>query len=258
MAIEKQKYISKFDPSRIGKAKAHLYYIAHRVGRNGEKMERQLFNNTGNKDEEFVIRLIENSRGMNIFKPILNFDPKLEDTFKDLDLRSITHHVMLKIKEIVGKDFEWVAVMHNDHGRLRFDGTPKRHIHSMVFVDGRLEKHHLAMLRQVAHEQAMKQRLQLDLVQQRQQEQFVTFQPISVQRSIAPLPKVYRPVGMAGGRANHFVDIRKKVSHGRIRKPKEITLPCPNGMNHKVVEWEGKNWCKNCEKVLEQNMELSL
>jgi hypothetical protein len=239
MAIEKQKYISKFDPNRVKKAKAHLNYIMYRIGRNGEKMERQLFTNTGDINKDYPLNLIESSRGMNIFKPILNFDPKLEDTFKDLDLRSITHHVMLKIKEVVGKDFEWVAVMHDDHGRLRFDGTPKRHIHAMVFVDGRLEKHHLAMLREVAHEQAMKQRLQLDLVRQRQQEQFVTLQKTLYQPSI----------GMSGGRAKHFVRFNKKV--------REKTLPCPNGMNHKVVKWKGKDWCKNCEMVLEQRRELA-
>jgi hypothetical protein len=246
MAIEKQKYISKFDPNRVKRAKAHLTYITHRVSREGERLNRQLFNNKGNVGKDYALSVIENSRGMNIFKIILNFDPKLEDTYKDLDLRSITHHVMLKVKEIVGKDFEWVAVMHNDHGRLRFDGTPKRHIHSMVFVDGRLEKQHLRMLREVAHEQAMKQRQQLDLVRERQREQFITLQPSLHRPPIDPLSTSSRPIGMAGGRAR------------RIRKAREPTLACSSGRNHKVVKWKEKNWCKNCEKVLEQSQGLSL
>jgi hypothetical protein len=239
MAIEKQKYISKFDPNRVEKAKAHARYIIGRKNQHGEKMDRQLFNNTGDKDQEFLYHLIENSQGMNIFKPILNFDPILEDTFKDLDLRSITHHVMMKIKEIIGKDFEWVAVMHNDHGRPRPDGTPKRHIHSMVFINGRLEKHHLAMLREVAREQAMAQRRQLDRVREREQQQ---------KRSIAPLLPLYRPIGMAGGRAR------------RVIKAKQPTIPCPyGGMHSMVLMKDGKTyWCPVHKRVQGRSQGLSL
>ncbi|MDQ3839935.1 MAG: hypothetical protein M3297_11770 [Thermoproteota archaeon] len=245
MAIDKVKYISKFDPNRIQRAKAHLYYIAHRKGRHGEKMERQLFNNRGDVAKEYAYHLIEASRGMNLFKIILNFDPKLEDTFKDLDLRSITHHVMLKVKEIMQQDFEWVAVMHNDHGRPRFDGTPKRHIHSMVFVNGRLERHHLAMLREVAHEQAMKQRRQLDLAREHRQELAGQQQR---QWSIDHLSTSYRPVGMAGGKAR------------RMRKARQPTIPCPFGGMHSAVKLNGKDkyYCSVHERVYEREQELSL
>jgi hypothetical protein len=247
MAIDKVHYISKFDPSRLGKAHEHLRYIVHRKGREGEKMERQLFNNTGGVPKEYAQHLIENSRGMNIFKIILNFDPKREDTFKDLDLRSITHHVMLKLKEILQKDFEWVAVMHNDHGRLRFDGTPKRHIHSMVFVNGRLEKHHLAILREVAHEQAMKQRLQLDLMRERQQEQHFSIQRAPHRTRSA----AYQPMtGHAGGRARH-------VRGTRFLKER---IGCQNCSyrNSMVKLKSGKFWCPTCGRVRERERELSL
>jgi hypothetical protein len=242
MAIDKIKYISKFDPKRLQKAKAHLYYIVHRKGRNGEKMERQLFNNTGDVEKEYVNRLIEASRGKNIFKIILNFDPKLEDTFKDLDLRSITHHVMLKVKEIVKQDFEWAAVMHDDHGKPRLDGTPKRHIHSMVFVNGRLEKQHLAMLREVAHEQALKQRQQLDLAREQLQERSVQRVP-----QISRSTEYQRPIGVAGGRAR------------RMRKARQPTIPCPYGGMHSMVRIENdKYWCPVHKRVHEQSAGLSL
>jgi hypothetical protein len=249
MAIDKVKYISKFDPKRLQKANAHLSYIVHRKGRNGETMERQLFNNTGDDvGKEYVNRLIEASRGKNIFKFILNFDPKLEDTFRDLDLRSITHHVMLKVKEIMQQDFEWVAVMHNDHGRPRFDGTPKRHIHSMVFVNGRLEKHHLAMLREVAHEQALKQRQQLDLAREQRQERSVQRVPHQRVPQISRSTRYQRPIGVAGGRAR------------RMRKPRQPTIPCSNcEYRQSMVRLKsGKYWCRTCGRVKEQSMELSL
>jgi hypothetical protein len=247
MAIDKVRYISKFDPARVGKARKHLAYIVTRKGRHGEKMERQLFNNTGEVAKDYAERLINSSRGMNIFKIILNFDPKREDTFKDLDLRSITHHVMLKLKELLQKDFGWVAVMHNDHGRPRFDGTPKRHIHSMVFVNGRLEKHHLVSLREVAHEQAMKQRLQLDLVRERQQEQH-----FSIGRSAhITRPTDYQPMtGHAGGRARH-------VRGTRFLKEVVACQNC-SYKNSMVKLKSGKFWCPTCGKVRARERELSL
>jgi hypothetical protein len=249
MAIDKVHYISKFDPSRVGKALKHLRYIVHRKGREGEKMERQLFTNKGAVPKEYAQSLIENSRGMNIFKIILNFDPKREDIFKDLDLRSITHHVMLKLKELLQQDFEWVAVMHNDHGRLRFDGTPKRHIHSMVFVNGRLEKEHLTMLREVAHEQAMKQRLQLDLMRERHQHQEQHF---SLQRD-AHITRLaaYQPMTVhAGGRARHVLGTRFLKER----------IGCQNCSyrNSMVKLKDGKFWCPTCGKVRARERELSL
>ena len=174
---------------------------------------------------------------------------------KDLDLRKIARETM-KYLQTIDPTMEFIVAEHNDHSDIA-------HVQGLVFVNGWIRKDDLIEMGKIALQEALEQRKSLDrgidlvpLLQQSVQRSLQNSR--STERSIAPLSTSYRPVGMAGGKANYVVDSRTKISHGRIRKPKELTLPCPNGMNHKVVEWKGKNWCKNCEKVLEQNMGLVL
>jgi hypothetical protein len=62
------------------KIKAHLRYIAHRPGREGEKISRRLFDLNGFSDKDNVYNLIDAApRGSIFFKTILSPDPKRED-----------------------------------------------------------------------------------------------------------------------------------------------------------------------------------
>jgi hypothetical protein len=75
MAIVKVKY-TRSRP----KIKAHLRYIAHRPGREGEKISRRLFDLNGLSDKDQAYRLIDDApRGSIFFKTILSPDPKRED-----------------------------------------------------------------------------------------------------------------------------------------------------------------------------------
>jgi hypothetical protein len=236
MAIFKiSGYISKYSPTaaKLKQAKAHLHYIIHRKGREGEKMERQLFDRFGDDvGKEYVNSLIENSKSQNIFKIILNFSPTKEDTYKDLNLRIITQQVMLKIKERIGVDFEYVGVMHNDHGNPRPDGTPKRHIHSMAFIDGSIERPDIKVLIEFTTQQALSQRRAHDLSRH-----------YRLDRSYSQ-----QLVGMAGGRAR------------RVKKARLPALACSTGgITHRTTRMKsGESWCLSCEKVIEQNQGLSL
>ena len=61
---------------------------------------------------------------------------------------------------------------------------------------------------------------------------------------------------MAGGKARARKSLRSSAR--QLRNAREPTLPCPNGMSHKVVKWKGKDFCTVDKKVLEQSMGLAL
>jgi hypothetical protein len=134
MAVVKVKYVTSKHQIKV-----HLRYIVHRVGRDREKMSRQLFTSQGTVvEKDFAYRLIETlTKGGAFYKAIINFDPVKEDGKKDLNVHAITEKVMHRfqalIQQEVAKPLDFIAVLHDDH-------TDKRHIHAIVFVHGRVRK----------------------------------------------------------------------------------------------------------------------
>jgi hypothetical protein len=232
MAIIKGNYTKS-----SAKIKASLRYIAHRPGREGERMTRVLFGHDGEMSKEQAYQLIDSQKAT-YFRLVLNFDPKREDTRRDLDLRSITKQTILTLEDRLQREVGFIAVEHNDH-------TPLRHIHAIALVKlkyrEKLTREDFKALRQTATEAALFQRRARDLVQHYQLDKN------SLQRSIAPLSPSYRLSGVAGGRARH------------TRKARQPMLACPNGLRHETVKLKnGKSYCRSCEQVLEQSQGLSL
>ena len=234
MAILKiSGYISKYDPiaKRHDAARKHLHYIVTRKSENGQEMRRQLFSREGDVDYEYALNLIETQRA-HIFKIILNFDPIKEDTKRDLNLELITRLVIIKLQERLGKDIEFVAVLHDNHGNLH-NSKHLRHIHSMVFTNSRIEKSDIKALRWQATKRALSQRRDRDrdLVQRVFQNSRST--------------EYQRPIGMAGGRARQSA-----------RTPRRF-CSCGQTISRKRI-MEGENKCFKCGLKQERNMELSL
>jgi hypothetical protein len=142
---------------------------------------------------------------------------------------------------------------HNDHSDIP-------HVQGLVFVNGWISRDDLMEMGKIALQAALEQRRSLDrgidlvpLLQQSVQRTFENTR--SAERPLAPLSTSYRPVGMAGGRASASKSLRASAG---LRKAREPTLSCPNGMSHKVVKWRGKDFCTVDKKVLEQSMGLAL
>jgi hypothetical protein len=170
MAIVKTKYIGgRNSKARI---KAHVRYIVHRPGKDGEKSSREFFTDDYEKtDKLLTYELIDNApQNSTFFKFIISPDPKREDTYKDLDLRSLTNIVMIQFKDLAGEklapEIQFVAVQHSDH-------TPNRHIHAIASVPGKLGKEQFQALpktlRDTATAVALAQREERDLVYAQQQ-----------------------------------------------------------------------------------------
>jgi hypothetical protein len=139
-----------------------LNYIVHRPGREGEKLNRELF-----RDLEESIRKedaygrIAAGQGMTFFHLKLNFHPERENRRKDLNLRDITRQLIVALEERLQRPIRFLAVEHNDH-------TPLRHIHAIVLVKlnrgERIGIEDWKVCREMASEQAGFQRKALDAV----------------------------------------------------------------------------------------------
>jgi hypothetical protein len=92
-----------------------------------------------------------------LFRLIISPDPNGEDRNRDLDMREIAQRTMLKIEEITGKTVLWVGAIHAEH-------TPKRYVHALAVVPGRLYTAHLNLLTYEATKVCQEQRRELDLM----------------------------------------------------------------------------------------------
>jgi hypothetical protein len=122
MAVVRLKYIR-------GKQqiKAHLRYITHRRGKTQEKITRLLFGRDGLTDKRAAYEMIDSAkRGTAFFKIMISPDPRREDTYRDLDLQHITRQTLLRLEKQLGRHFQFVATVHNDH-------APHRHVHGIFF-----------------------------------------------------------------------------------------------------------------------------
>src|SRR5437763_8639850 len=83
-------------------------------------------------------------------------DPRREDRYKDLDLRTLTIATMLQLEERYGTSIQFVAAIHDDH-------APHRHVHALVILNGRrLTRDDFAALRDHARNRALTSRRFLD------------------------------------------------------------------------------------------------
>src|SRR5918995_2295517 len=154
MAIVKTKYIR-------GKAriKAHLRYITHRRGAEGERMSRPLFGRDGPLSKLQIYEMIDAVRRGAVFhKFVINFHPVKEDTRKDLNLWELTCKTLEQIKTQFGDSVPFVATIHDDHTLLR-------HVHGFFIVEGRLSKEEFSKIKglwKVASAEVWRQRTHLN------------------------------------------------------------------------------------------------
>src|ERR687894_2963576 len=158
MAMVKARYIRSKD-----RIKAHLRYITHRRGMDGERMSRQLFGRDGPLTKQQIYDRIDATRPGAVFhKFVINFHPVKEDTRKDLNLWDITRKTLEHIKTQFGDSVPFVATIHDDHTLLR-------HIHGFFIVEGRLPKEEFAKIKnlwKVASKEVWRQRTHLDRMRQ--------------------------------------------------------------------------------------------
>jgi hypothetical protein len=154
MAYVKSKYIRG-----KGRIKAHLRYITHRRGVDGERITRPLFGKDDALTKQQIYQWIDAVKPGAVFhKFVFNFHPVKEDTHKDLNLWGLTRKTLEHIKTQFGDSVPFVATIHDDHTLLR-------HVHGFFIVEGRLEKEEFKKIKglwKVATGEVRKQRKRLD------------------------------------------------------------------------------------------------
>jgi hypothetical protein len=151
--IVKASYCKR-DNAAPGRAKANIRYITHRRDLSGERVTRDLFGFEGALSKDTAYRMIDDApeKGRYYYRMILSPDPRREDTYRDLDLRTLTRATMLKLEERYGRPIQFVAAIHDDH-------SPHRHVHALVILNGRrLTRSDFASLRSHARARALTQR----------------------------------------------------------------------------------------------------
>jgi hypothetical protein len=157
--IVKANYCKR-DKDVLRRAKATVRYITHRRDLEGRKVTRDLFGFDGSLSKQTAYRMIDEApkKGRYYYRMVISPDPRREDRYKDLDLRTLTIATMLKLEERYGKSIQFVAAIHNDH-------APHRHVHALVILNGRrLTRADFASLRDHARNRSLTQRRFLDRV----------------------------------------------------------------------------------------------
>jgi hypothetical protein len=212
----------------IEKIKKTLNYIVHRPGREGEKLNRELFGHTEESiRKEDAYRYIEAGQGMTFFHLKINFHPEREDTRKDLNLRDITRQSMMALEERLQRPIRFLAVEHNDHTELR-------HIHAIILVKlsrgERIGIEDWKVCRDAATEQASLQRRALEAVMRVQKD---------MQQGKTHMPS----------RTVFYSHTRSRTTHRRYRFQRVLYLshPCPKcgGVMKKSLKTlrSGAQWC---------------
>src|SRR5688500_9640500 len=213
MAIVKTRYVR--GKSRI---KAHLRYITHRRGFDGERITRPLFGKDGALSKQQIYDMIDAARRGAVFhKFVINFHPVKEDTRKDLNLWEITRKTLEQIKTQFGDNVPFVATIHDDHTLLR-------HVHGFFIVEGKLPKEEFAKIKglwKVASLEVRRQRRRLDRMHASQR-----------YKKLIPLLENYKRKHQQGrGRAGRTIRMQPACMHcgyGGMSGMPSYLLTCPS------------------------------
>ena len=240
------------------RAAAHetLDYIAKRVGRDGEEMERILFGwdiYDKAQAEEFIDSWQQ--KPLRFWRVIVSPDPTSdkENAQKDLDLWALTRSIMGYIRDHIDPHVAFIVAEHNDHTNIP-------HVQGLVFFKGRLNTRDLNRMRQIAIAQALAQRRVRDLTRQQQQ----TLSAWTGQETARRFSSLQRGADMARSTeyASHYPVQRAQslggVSGGRARRRgmkrvrERIGCAQCSYKNSMVKLKDGKTyWCPTCGKVRE-------
>jgi hypothetical protein len=119
---------------------------------------RELFGFDGNLSKQTAYQMIDDApeKRRYYYRIIISPDPRREDSYRDLDLKTLTLSTMLKLEERYGTQIQFIAAIHDDH-------APHRHVHTLVILNGRrLTRADFASLRAHARNRSLTQRRVLD------------------------------------------------------------------------------------------------
>jgi hypothetical protein len=162
MAVVNASYVRKGVRERAV-ARQYLSYISHRAGADGAKMARELWNGYGSVRREDGLAMVEQApEGCYFYRLSIDPHPTIEDTRRDLHLRSLTEGTIEQLERTLGTELSWVATVHDDH-------TDKRHVHLLAILPRRLGRADLVGMISESTALARGQRRILDATHEKEQ-----------------------------------------------------------------------------------------
>jgi hypothetical protein len=212
MAVVKANYCKRGAGERQ-LAKANIYYIQTRPGRDKERLTRTLFGPGGSMGRLEAYQLInEAPTGTYFYRLKLSPDPAREDTKRDLHMQKVTRSMMKRLEKRLKTTLPWAAALHDDH-------TTIRHVHILAAISRRLQPYELEFLIREATQVCLAQRRGLDLSADRQE------------RRTSRLPwqqQTPRRVLKTGTYTAHRASIPAHAPHGgRPTRSTHTTCTCP-------------------------------
>jgi hypothetical protein len=151
MAVVKANYCKKGAGERQ-LAKANIYYIQTRPGRDKERLTRTLFGATGAVGRLEAYQWINDApTGTYFYRLKLSPDPAREDTNRDLNMQTLTRSVMQRLEKRLNTALPWAAALHDDHTHIR-------HVHILAAIPRRLQQYELEFLIREATQLSLSQR----------------------------------------------------------------------------------------------------
>jgi len=221
---------------------ATINYIATRVGKRGEEMNRILFGgeHTYTKDEaeQYISSL--RMKPWRLWHVIWSPAPtSKENKKKDLDIWQIARETMKYIRTHIDPNIEFIVAEHNDH-------TDIPHVQGLVFFHGRLNVTDLMTMGAIAKHQAREQRLTLD-------------RAISLQGKIQQAIQQERQRTRFLTQAQLLYHSSPAQKRTRLRKFPRLTHGCNHcGYGQFTGIPSYRLYCPNCHKLLNQEKSLSL
>jgi hypothetical protein len=155
MAVVRANYCKK-GVSERKIAKANIYYIQTRPGRNKERQSRLLFGPSGTMGRAEANQCItEAPKGSYFYRLKLSPDPKREDVKRDLNMHKLTRAMMKGLEKRLKTAISWAGSLHDDH-------TDIRHVHILAVIPRRLQTYELEFLIREATALSLVQRRLLD------------------------------------------------------------------------------------------------
>jgi hypothetical protein len=155
MAVVVGNYCKR-GPGERGLAKANIYYIQTRPGRDKQRQSRVLFGPGGPMSRYEANEFIKAApKGTYFYRLKLSPDPLLEDGKRDLNMQKLTRAIMKRLEKRLKTQIPWAAALHDDH-------TDIRHVHILAAIPKRLNRYELEFLIREATYLALSQRRFLD------------------------------------------------------------------------------------------------
>jgi ribosomal protein S27AE len=223
----------------------NLEYIARRVNKEKQKVERPLFGPNGPQRKELAEAIIKGAPANTLYWRLrLSPDPNSdeEDKARDLDLWKLTTNAVQWLEGRLDREIPFIGVEHDDH-------TEIRHTHALLLIQrhGReqlVTPEILDDFRTAVGMMAAKQKgidgpaLTLEDLQRAQQ---VQKDVVHRQKPVAPHTREMRALTLNDG-----------MKGGSVRRSKDTRPTCPNcgvGMLMQKLK-DGRTRCANCGIVL--------